>query len=284
MEHTNQLCIILEHGLGNQLFILFAGISKALDENRDFIIYHIYNTFRKFYFSTLLKSLVFKVTGRVNLSSKDEMYEEPFFHHNPIPDNKRAIKGYFQSYKYFDKNKDKIIDILGLNKFMDKYKLDNQDKNEELVAIHLRFGDYTFNRGNHYLLSSKYYLNAIEFLLKNNNENENKYNFIVFGEKDDDEIIDDFINEFKNKFPGLMFDKFYEINNKNKDYQELMYMASCNHIITANSTYSWFAGYLNNNKNKKIIYSDKWFGCNNSHLKTKDLFPPEWICIKQTDL
>jgi hypothetical protein len=58
-------------------------------------------------------------------------------------------------------------------------------------------------------------------------------------------------------------------------------MASCNHIITANSTYSWFAGYLNKNKNKKIIYSDKWFGCNNAHLNTKDLIPPEWICIKE---
>ena len=99
METKEPLTIILEHGLGNQLFILFTGISKAIDENRDFIVYPIYNTFRKFFFTSLLKSLLFKVAPIVNLHSKEDLYEEPHFHYNPIPDNKKAIKGYFQSPK-----------------------------------------------------------------------------------------------------------------------------------------------------------------------------------------
>lgn len=276
MEHTNQLCLVLEHGLGNQLFIVFSGISKALDEKRDFIIYPVYNTFRKFYFSSLLKSLVFKVTGNVNISSKEEMYEEPFFHYNPIPDNKRVIKGFFQSYKYFDHNRDKIIDLLKLKEFSNKYKFEDFDKT---VAIHLRFGDYTFNRGNHDLLTIKYYINSIKYLLEKN-ENIKDYKFIVFGEKDDDDIINDYIIELKENFPLLTFLKFYEINKNNRDYQELMYMSSCSTIITSNSTYSWFAAYLNNQMDKIIIRPDKWFGCNNKHLNTKDLFPPEWKEIK----
>jgi len=279
MEHTNELCIILEHGLGNQLFNLFAGISKAIDENRNFIIYPVYNTFRKFFFTSLLKSLVFKITGRINISSKDQMYEEPFFHYNPIPDNKKAIKGYFQSHKYFNHNKNKIIDILQLQPYMDKYKFDDTEK---IVAIHIRLGDYTFNKGNHHMTTPIYFINAIRYLITKDKEIET-YKFIIFGEMNDSDLIDDYISEFKENFPNINFSKFWDINKNNKDYQELMYMSSCSHIIISSSTYSWFAAYLNDNNNKIIIYPNKWFGCNNIHLKTDDLFPSNWICIKDEE-
>jgi hypothetical protein len=274
MNNQEPLCIILEHGLGNQLFILFTGISKAIDENRDFEVYPVYNTFRKFFFTNLLKSLLFKVAPIVNLKSKEELYEEPFFHYSPIPNNKKAIKGYFQSPKYFHHNKNKIIDILQLNTFLTKYNFDYKT-----IGIHLRFGDMSFNQGNHIILKPSYFINAIR-KLKQEISDINDYKFIVFGEKEDNEIINDYIDILKNESTNIT--KFYDIYPNMRDYEELMFMSNCQHLIIANSTFSWFAGYLNDYPNKKVIYPNKWFGIlNSSKNDMKDLFMDNWIKVDE---
>jgi len=59
------LVISLNGGLGNQLFILFAGISKAIDENRNYLIY-LENNNRVFYFDNFLKHLHDKVINYNN--------------------------------------------------------------------------------------------------------------------------------------------------------------------------------------------------------------------------
>ena len=276
METKEPLTIILEHGLGNQLFILFTGISKAIDENRDFIVYPIYNTFRKFFFTSLLKSLLFKVAPIVNLHSKEDLYEEPHFHYSPIPNNKKAIKGYFQSPKYFHHNKNKIIEILNLNSFLNKYKFDYKT-----IGIHLRFGDMSFNQGNHIILKPSYFINAIH-KLKQEISNINDYKFIIFGEKDDNEIIDDYIQIINDEFANLDLYKFYDIYPNMRDYQELMFMSNCEHLIIANSTFSWFGAYLNDYPEKKVIYPNKWFGIlNSSKNDMKDLFMDNWIKVNE---
>jgi hypothetical protein len=57
-------------------------------------------------------------------------------------------------------------------------------------------------------------------------------------------------------------------------------MSCCNHNIIANSTFSWWGAYLNENKDKIICYPSLWFEEKNKHLNTKDLFPDDWIIIK----
>jgi len=268
------LCIVLEAGLGNQLFSLFAGISKAIDENRDFTVYPIYNTFRKFFFSNFFKSLVFKVEPMPSISQND-IYNEPSFHYNPIPNNRRLIKGYFQSPKYFHHNRDKIINILEINNYLDKNKL-----NFKAIAIHLRFGDFTFNQGNHIVLKPDYFINGINEIinrLKERNEDYRDYKFIVFGEKEDNDLIEEYIKVFYNK---INFIKFYDLYNNLTNYEELCYMSSCSHFIIANSTFSWFGAYLSNNPNKIVICPKKWFGINLININnTKDLYLDEWIKI-----
>jgi hypothetical protein len=268
------ICIVLEAGLGNQLFILFTGISKAIDENKDFTIYPIYNTFRKFFFTNFLKSLVFKINPNPKFK-EEEIYTEPCFHYNPIPSNIKLIKGYFQSPKYFDHNKNKIIKILKIDDYLNKNKF-----NYKTIAIHLRFGDYTFNQGNHYLLRPDYYINAINKLLELLGNEYIYYKFIVFGEKEDNDLIDEYIKIFNSVFENINFIKFYTIHNNLTNYEELCYMSSSSHLIISNSTFSWFGAYLNYDNNKIVICPNKWFGellvnVNN----TKDLYLKEWIKV-----
>jgi len=263
------LCVIIDGGLGNQLFMIFTCISKAIDEKRDFSIFPIYNnSIRSYYFTSILKTLLFKVAPNI---PSNEIYKEPYFTYSPIPNNLNIIRGYFQSAKYFNHNKNEIIKILKFDEYKKKFKL-----NFKAVAIHLRFGDMSFNQGNHAILKIDYYLKALTTLLGKINKNE--YRFIIFGEKNDNEIINDYINILNSRF-DIIFEKFYDIYPNLYDWQELFFMSSCEHLIIANSTFSWFGAYLCDYSNKIIIRPSQWFGINNINNSTKDLFLDDWIEI-----
>ena len=54
----------------------------------------------------------------------------------------------------------------------------------------------------------------------------------------------------------------------------------CKHNIIANSSFSWWSAWLNNNKDKIVVAPKKWFGSKLvNKLDAKDLIPEEWIRI-----
>jgi predicted amidohydrolase YtcJ len=58
----------------------------------------------------------------------------------------------------------------------------------------------------------------------------------------------------------------------------LILMSKCQHQIIANSTFSWWAGYLNQNPDKIVIAPKKW---NNKYQKHyQDLLPEEWLSLE----
>jgi len=50
----------------------------------------------------------------------------------------------------------------------------------------------------------------------------------------------------------------------------------CDHNIIANSTFSWWGAYLNQNPSKIVCYPGTWFGPALKH-DTRDLFPTDWV-------
>ena len=60
------------------------------------------------------------------------------------------------------------------------------------------------------------------------------------------------------------------------DYIELYMMSLCDHNIIANSSFSWWGAWLNENPNKKVIAPKKWFGPAYGDINDNDLVPETW--------
>lgn len=276
---VNPLVISLNGGLGNQLFMLFAGISKAKDENRNYLIY-LEDNKRPYYFNSFMSQFYNKVLNYNSIqisTDTNNYYTEPFHHYQEIPDNCDLIKGYFQSYKYFEHNYPYLENEFKIKETKTNYKI-----GFKAIGLHFRLGDYLHLSHHHRVLSFVYYIRAIIYL-KSQLSNFNEFTFLIFGEKNDDSLINDFLNQInKNLEKPLYFVKIYERFPNCKDYEELFYMMDCNHLIMANSTFSWFGAYCNDYPDKIIVRPDdsKWFAeevINNFNLK--DLCPNNWISI-----
>ena len=99
-------------------------------------------------------------------------------------------------------------------------------------------------------------------------------NCIFFGEEIDYNYIKTIINKLKNYFPNKTF---INIDFRIPDWQQLLIMSCCTHNIIANSTFSWWGAYFNNNKNKRVYYPNNWF---KNNINIADLCPDKWIGIQ----
>ena len=261
-------------GLGNQLFILFTGLAYQFRYNNklslDIKDKSISVTERKTYFNNLLSKLK-NYTNLIDINDKDIYIhnEVKVNEYNKIPYyNKIIINGYFQSFKYFDEFKSKIYEFLDfenkrlevLNKY--NYNLDNS------ISIHFRLGDYK-HLELHPILPIEYYRKSLlEF------ENIDNKNIYIFCEKEDNELIIEYIKDLNIKATI--------INHNIEDYEQFLIMMSCKDNIIANSSFSWWAAYLNPNENKKVICSDI------SEIKNQkvshDKIPSSWKIIDSLKL
>jgi hypothetical protein len=183
------------------------------------------------------------------------------------------IDGWCVKEIYFSEIRNKLINI-----FSYKYELSDNSKlllnkitNSNSVSIHLRRGDY-LNASNFFnQLDFNYYIKAIEIL------NSTSKNNIFYVFSDDIEWV-------KLNFKMNVEFNFVELNVDDKiklDMEEFFLMKSCRHQIIANSSFSWWAAYLNDNKEKKVVYPKKWYS-NKKWQKSYEshpFSPKEWVCL-----
>lgn len=196
-----------------------------------------------------------KITNHIN------HYSEPYFHFNPIPySDDLFIHGYFQSHLYFDDMRDKIQSLFELPEDI-KIELDSKYSWDfsKCISFHIRRGDYVKLQNVHRLLDYKSYLQNCKKFLPNKT-------ILIFS--DDIEWAEKTFNE-----QNIVVKK-----ESDTDWADMYYMSCCEHNIIANSTFSWWSAYLNNNPNKKVLYPSKWFAENSPH-NIKDLYPQDWQVI-----
>jgi hypothetical protein len=279
------LYLNLMGGLGNQLFQIFALINLSfelkipfkLPVNKNDIVSPLdKQSKRPTYWNN-----IFKILQRFVIQ-----FEEPYVlikeNHNstfydlselPLQNNKNyKLNGYFQSEKYFVKNYENIKRLIGIDKLREFTKENYKDLLEDQpISLHFRIGDYIKNPECHPILPSEYYINAINKIKEIDNINK----IIYFFEKKDIEIINKNINNLKNIFTNI---EFIPCPDNLEDWQELLLMSCCKNHIIANSTFSWWGAYFNDDSNKIVCYPSLWFG-DAIKKKTNDLFPKSWIVI-----
>jgi len=238
-------------GLGNILFQIATAISLAKDLNT----FATFPDLKSSFFGEYQNNILAKV--HTHGSKPSNNYNEQGFEYSKIPETDNiTLNGYFQSEEYFAHNRDIILDVLSpsldVEGHIKKYSHLFLDKT---VSLHIRRGDYVNLQDYHHLLSIDYYESAL---------NEFDYDRVV--------IFSDDI-EWCKKNTNFKNQVFIEGES---DYIDMYLMSKIKNNIIANSTFSWWGAWLNNNEDRKIIAPNKWFGDKNSHTNTKNLIPKEW--------
>lgn len=269
------ISMVVMGGLGNQLFQVFAAVSYFLDKKGFFKLLPVRVGNRDFYFDSILSG----VNQYVNYSRAGlKIYKEPEFTYNNIPEtlNNVACAGYWQSHKYFMKNMEAILRITKIDVFkkevIDEY---SNRYGKDLVSMHFRIGDYKLVEDFHNILNVSYYINALKVLL---DKGVDIKKVLIFGEEKDEIDVMERIDALKIEYPNV---EFIIIDYSIPDYKQMLIMSNCKYNIIANSTFSCWAGYLNDNYGRIVIYPKRWFGEKNSDKDPSDLFLERWICVSE---
>jgi hypothetical protein len=185
--------------------------------------------------------------------------------------NSAYIDGFWQTEKYF-----KAIEEIIRKEFTLKTKISDYSaqiasciNNANSVSIHIRRGDYASDEKTnkyHGLCSLDYYHEAIKEIAKKID----KPHFFIFSDEP----------EWAKKNLILDFPATYVDGNKSdKNYEDLYLMSLCKHQIIANSSFSWWGAWLNQNKNKIVFAPKKWFSYTKTSVNTNDIIPDSWIKI-----
>lgn len=183
-----------------------------------------------------------------------------------VSDN-TTLNGYWQSPKYFEHIREIIVHDFTPKKTPKlPPNILKLVRTKETVAIHVRRGDYITNQQAVKILGVQpisYYQNALKIL----NQQHQKCHYIV---------VSDDINWCRQHLKQLLDPS--KVNYFSKDeLTDMFLMTQTTHNIIANSSYSWWAAYLNQNNDKAVIAPKKWF--KDKSYSTKDLFPNNWILV-----
>jgi hypothetical protein len=297
------IIVRLRGGLGNQLFQYAAGRSLSLHHDVDlrFDLYtyrkHPYRTFElsKFLIPAVeaTRAEVHRFTGsnpvirylnkRSNYFYCPRVCAQPHYHFfedffTLPPDI--YLSGYWQSEKYFSEVsniiRNEVQPLVALD--VRNLALQNRLKTQESVSVHVRRGDYVSSTayGSFFgALEKSYYDQAIEIIKK-------RVAMPTFYFFSDD------LAWCRDNFQHLQAE-FIDHNTGVDSYKDLLLMSSCSHNIIANSTFSWWGAWLNQNPRKNVIAPARWFRSSYQTKKepayasriynTKDLIPEAWVKI-----
>ena len=188
--------------------------------------------------------------------------------------------GYWGQYRYFNDIRGILLKELQLkNEFKsDKYKscLQLIKDTQNSVSIHIRglSGKISEHYKNYFGIPPlDYYYKAINKII----ENLENPTFFIF--TDNWEWTKE---NFKINYPmHFINDVGKEGDYLDSDYLELDLMSHCEHNIIANSTFSWWGAWLNENPEKIVIAPAKWYKNKKAQrwYEKGFLVPPEWIKV-----
>jgi hypothetical protein len=275
-QKEKEITAHLMGGMGNLLFIVATCFSLSKKYKIKLRLYCNSNLWRDSKRQNINKYKMFEKfdIDCVNNRKSGIIYREPHFFYDSVTLDFRihnCIYGYFQSYKYFNAYKSEFINMLHnpykqvIEETLKKYSISHLNDNDNnniistvsTVSIHVRRTDYLALSDVHLNLDMSYYSRAISHFSAENST------FVIFS--DDVEFI-----QAEPIFQNL---KHKHIVTSEDDEFCFWLMAACDHNVIANSSFSWWASYINSNPNKMIISPNRWFGTKGPVYKIRDIIP-----------
>lgn len=190
-------------------------------------------------------------------------YPEVFEH-----DSDRLYDGYWQHWEYFEKYREVVLKEFTINESLDKKNQELMDvlSNTNSCSIHIRRGDYLKSKLYRGICGKEYYRVAIRRVKEKAGPN------VVFYF---------FSNDYKWCIDNLsdLVDRRHFIkvdwNTSENSYKDLILMSGCKYNIIANSSFSWWAAYMNKHKGKQVFAPKTW-------INKKIINPiqmPDWILL-----
>ena len=179
------------------------------------------------------------------------------------------LEGYWQSEKYFAAVRDVIRGEFTIRDSLNSQNraVEERISNCNSVALHVRRGDYVSNpRTNavHGVCGVEYYQRAAQLI----GERIPRPEFFIFS--DDPEWAK---ANLRLSFPSTVVN----LNDASRSHWDLHLMSRCRHQIIANSSFSWWAAWLNGEASKIVIAPRRWF--KQSDANTADLIPAGWLRV-----
>ncbi|MFT3681681.1 MAG: alpha-1,2-fucosyltransferase [Ferruginibacter sp.] len=269
----------LRGGLGNQMFqyalyLSFTekGIPAALDLSHyknaatktSYELPHIFNINAPVVGE--LEKIFIKAKWKLVHNSYHVPYKETddafgFYNEKILSLRSAYLKGYWQTEQYFKDIAGHVKERFSLPAFTDKRNEETKQQAQQSnsVSLHIRRGDYLDSNRN-WTISLNYYHTAISLI----KEKVDDPLFFVFS--------DDPVWAAENiKISNAHFINW---NNGADSYKDMQLMSYCRHNIIANSSFSWWGAWLNDNKEKIVIAPQQWLPWMEG---TRDIIPGSWI-------
>jgi hypothetical protein len=208
------------------------------------------------------KKLLLPLVGISYLTDVDDLLSLKKKHMRPLI----YLDGYWVKYLYFNSIRNEISTIFNFSKQITgvNTEIAKSMKCGNSVALHVRRTDYMLANSSHYVLDVGYYKEAIRSISKDVSDPV----FYFFGDDHDWIRANFYIDDIN----CILVD-----NNEGKNgYLDMALMTQAKHIVISNSTFSWWAAYLNDNGGIKIAPA-KWFlPGKNSYFVYDDFIPVGW--------
>ncbi|MEX0961338.1 MAG: alpha-1,2-fucosyltransferase [Simkaniaceae bacterium] len=255
----------IQYQFGNQLFQVAAGYALALDHGYEPLFpdfkscphWNVRENYKKVFSKFNADSPSSPILKKLNEAEVNRL--------GHLPENV-MIHGFFQSEKYFIHHKEEILKLFSpsneiLDRLLEKYQ--SLLSHQKTVALHVRtyladYGHIPQSKEFHAFPGLEYYKNAVQLLGED-------CLYLIFSDR---------IAWCKKNLSDIApFIVFIEGNHYIDDFY---LMTLCDHIITANSSFSWWAAYLNQNPDKLVITPKNWYGERWRYL-TNQIVPKDWI-------
>jgi hypothetical protein len=258
----------IKGGLGNQLFQYAVGRAVALHHKVPlkldltiFETYKLHNGYRLDQFAIqadiapkneIIKlkggnNVLFSALRKVGLVKRKSYFKEKrtsYFDASVFKNNSVYLDGYWQNELYFKNIRELLLRELSPVSSMSDLDCAYLEciKNSNSVSLHVRRGDY-LNSKNINVLDVDYYVKAVDYIRKNV-KNPTFY------------IFSDDLEWCKNNL-GFLNGCIY-VDRTQTEIDDLKLMSFCRHNIIANSSFSWWGAWLNQNPKNTVIAPKGW--------------------------